>query len=75
MIVTESERRGSGANAETYEIDTETALRVMNIRYLLNSNSYQRYRSVVVSSNVSEETMTDVLEHADSMDGVDVEED
>ena len=47
----------------------------MNIRYLLNSNSYQRYRSVVVSSNVSEETMTDVLEHADSMDGVDVEED
>ncbi len=68
-------KKGSGANAETYEIDTETALRVMNIRYLLNSNSYQRYRSVVVSSNVSEETMTDVLEHADSMDGVDVEED
>ncbi|MBQ7247914.1 MAG: penicillin-binding protein [Lachnospiraceae bacterium] len=68
-------REGSSENAATYDITKADALRVINIRYLLATNSYQRYRSVVVSKGVSEETMTEILEHSDSIAGVDIEED
>ncbi len=66
---------GSSSSAGTYEISREDALRVINLRYLLATNAYQRYLSVVVASDISEETMADILEHADSLVGVDVEED
>ena len=68
-------KEGSGENAATYEISKEKALKVINVRYLLATNSFQRYRSVVVAQNVKEETMTDILEHSDSISGVDIEED
>jgi len=72
------ERYGIGKTSSkgtvTYEIDRKTALQLMNVRYLLASNAYQRYRSVVVVSGVKAETMTEILEHSDSMQGVDIEE-
>ena len=66
---------GSSASAGTYDISREEALRIMNIRYLLSLNAYQKYKSVVIVKDVDEDTMTKILEHADSLKGVDIEED
>lgn len=68
-------REGSSESAATYEISKSDALRVINLRYLLATNSYQRYKSVTVARNVKEETMTEILEHSDVISGVDIEED
>ena len=59
---------------DTYDISRRDALRVINMRYLLGTNAYQRYRSVVVAKDISEETMADILEHEEDIKGTDVEE-
>ena len=68
-------RYGSRESDGTYDISRADALRVINIRYLLASNAYQRYKSVVISKDVSRETMTEVLERGGEFSGVDIEED
>ncbi len=52
----------------------DRALKVLNIRYNMNSNSYQKYIDTTVASDVSEQTVADVMENADTMDGVSIEE-
>lgn len=68
-------RYGSRESDGFYEISDYDALRVINVRYLIASNAYQRYKSVVVSKDVSTEAMTEILEHSGELSGVDVEED
>ena len=63
-----------GRTDGTYEISKKEALRVINVRYLLALYAYQRYRSVTVVRSVSEDTMTEILEHSDELIGVKVEE-
>lgn len=74
------ERYGIGRNSSneadgTYDISKKNALRVICVRYLLATNAYQRYKSVVVAKDVNEDTMTEILEHSDTLLGVDIEED
>ncbi len=63
-----------GRTSGTYEISKKEALRVINVRYLLALYAYQRYRSVTVVKSISEDTMTEILEHSDELIGVKVEE-
>ncbi len=60
---------------ETYEIDNETALKLINIRYGMAQNSYRRYVPTAVASDIDQETMADVMEHSETMLGVTVDED
>ena len=53
---------------------SDRALKVLNIRYNMNSNSYQKYIDTTVASDVSEQTVADVMENADTLDGVSIEE-
>lgn len=68
-------KEGSSESAGTYEISKANALRVINIRYLLATNAYQRYKSVVVAKDVDDDTMTEILERSESLLGVDIAED
>ncbi len=52
----------------------DRALKVLNIRYNMNSNSYQKYIDTTVASDVSEQTVADVMENADTLEGVSIEE-
>lgn len=53
----------------------EEVLDIMGIRYMLSLNTFQKYLPVTVAQNVSQDTMTYILEHKDSIQGVDIQED
>lgn len=55
-------------------ITDEEALGIINIRYTMGFTAYRKYESTTVASNVSKETMTDVLENSAELKGVDIEE-
>ncbi len=57
------------------EYSKEMALKIMYIRINLSANSYKRYISFTIASNVSSTTMASILEHADVLTGVTIEED
>lgn len=51
----------------------EEALGIINIRYTMGFTAYRKYESTTVASNVSKETMTDVLENSADLKGVNIE--
>lgn len=55
------------------EITDEEALGIINIRYTMGFTAYRKYESTTVASNVSKETMTDVLENSADLKGVNIE--
>ncbi|MCF0146217.1 MAG: peptidase [Eubacterium sp.] len=57
------------------ELSKEDSLAITNIRYMLSLISFQRYMSVTVATNVSDETVASIKENADSLPGVDIAED
>ena len=59
--------------AGNYEGDM--AYRITVIRYAMSENNYQKYISTTIASNVKEEVVVYVSEHADILQGVEVSED
>lgn len=57
------------------EYDKKDTYRIAIIRYRMRQNSYQKYISARIASDVSEETVAYVSEHADELQGVEVVED
>ncbi len=55
--------------------DDEMVLKIIYIRYNLAANSYKRYISFKVATNVSDTTMASILENSDILTGVTIEED
>ena len=54
--------------------DFDMLLKVMSIRYNVYLNSYQKYVTVVISKNISNETMVAINENKSEIPGVGVEE-
>ncbi|MCI8577488.1 MAG: penicillin-binding protein [Lachnospiraceae bacterium] len=52
----------------------QEALQIVNIRYTLSLSAYKKYETVTITSHVDEETVADILEHMDQMQGVGIEE-
>ncbi|HIX14263.1 MAG TPA: penicillin-binding protein [Candidatus Hungatella pullicola] len=52
----------------------QEALDIINIKYALRFTSYRRYEAVTVATEVSDETVADILEHTAELQGVNVEE-
>ncbi len=59
---------------ETYDISDDMALKVMNIRYGMSLNAFQKFITTKVASNVKDETIADIMEHSDEIQDVNVEE-
>lgn len=55
------------------EFTEEEALAIINIRYTMGFTAYRKYESTTIATNVSKETMTDVLENSASLKGVTIE--
>lgn len=66
---TKEERNSSGLPAE---LSKQDALEILNIRYMLSLNTFQRYIPVTVAVDVSEDTVSYVLEHKSQWQGVDI---
>lgn len=63
---------------EVYGIDKnwpkELQLQTASIRFALGGNSYQRYRTVEIANEVSEETVVAIMENQAELPGIDVSE-
>ncbi|MCR4788241.1 MAG: penicillin-binding protein [Lachnospiraceae bacterium] len=49
-------------------------LKILNVRYDMNNNSYQKYISTTIASDVSEETVAVIMENYNELQGVSIEE-
>lgn len=58
-----------------YGYEPDELLKVLNIRYNMNTNSFQKYIATTVATDVSRETVAVVLENVDRLPGVDIAED
>ncbi len=58
-----------------YGYEPDELLKILNIRYNMNTNSFQKYIATTVASDVSRETVAVVLENVDRLPGVDISED
>ena len=57
------------------EYDKTDAYRITIIRYKMRQNSYQKYIAATIASDVSEETVAYISEHANELQGVEITED
>lgn len=53
----------------------EETLDILKIRYILSTNSFKKYVPVTLATNVSEETVAEIMERKDDLQGLDIEED
>ena len=54
--------------------DNDRLLKVLTVRYNMNSNSYQKYIDTTVATSVSDKTVADVMENSDTLEGVSIQE-
>lgn len=69
--------KGDGSYEFTPEegLSKEDLLKVITVRYNLSLNSYQKYISTTVATNVNDQTVAEVMEFKSELQGVDISED
>ena len=56
------------------DLTPEKTLQLVTIRYQMSNNSYKRYVATTIASDVSDETVAEILENQSSLQGVDIAE-
>ena len=69
----EDERYGYGIDQSSME--KARVLKMVNIRYAISLNSFQKYIPTTVASNVSDKTVAEIMENSDRLQGVNIAED
>lgn len=63
---------GYGIDQDT--LSKEEVLKLINIRYAISLNSYQKYIATTIAEDVCDETVSDIMENMDELQGVDIQE-
>lgn len=63
-----------GYGIDQEKLEKAEVLKLVNIRYAIGLNSFQKYIPTTVAEDVSEETVAGIMEHLDELQGVDVAE-
>ena len=63
-----------GYGIDQKKTEKEDVLKLVNVRYAISLNSYQKYIATTIAKDVSEETVADIMENMDSLQGVDIQE-
>lgn len=63
-----------GYGIDQKKLSKKEVLKLINIRYAISLNSFQKYIATIIAEDVSEETVADVMENADRLQGVTIEE-
>ncbi len=66
------ETYGYGLNQK--KLSKPEILKLINVRYAMSLNSYQKYISTTIAADVSDETVANIMENLDSLQGVNIEE-
>ena len=64
----------NGYGIDQSEMEKEEVLKLVNIRYNLSLNNYQKYITTTIAEDVSDETVAVIMEHLDDLQGVNIEE-
>lgn len=56
------------------EVPDDIAVQMLNIRYTMRFTAFQKYETTTVASNLSDETVADILEHMSELPGIGIEE-
>ena len=67
-----NEKNGYGIDLDL--LSKEEVLKLVNIRYAISLNSYQKYIATTIAEDVCDETVAEVMENLDSLQGVSIEE-
>lgn len=63
-----------GYGIDQDKMERADVLKMVNIRYAIGLNSFQKYIPTTVAEDVSDETVAAIMEHLDELQGVDIEE-
>ena len=63
-----------GYGIDQKKLDKAEVLKLINIRYAISLNSYQKYIATTIAEEVSDDTVADIMENMDSLQGVDIQE-
>ena len=66
------EQYGYGINQRT--MSKQEVLKLINVRYAVSLNGYQKYIATTIAEEISEETVADIMENMDTLQGVDIQE-
>ncbi len=69
---TEDDKRSTFRVGKGYT--KEELLKILNIRYDMNNNSFQKYISTTIASDVGEDTVAVIMENNNELEGVSIEE-
>ena len=64
----------NGYGIDQKKMEKKDVLKLVNIRYAISLNSYQKFIATTIAEGVSEETVADVMENLDDLQGVNIEE-
>ena len=67
------ELNGYGINQK--KLEKSYVLKLVNMRYAINLNGFQKYIPTTLASDVSDETVSAIMENMDALDGVNIAED
>ena len=66
------ELNGYGINQK--KMEKSEVLKLVNVRYAMSLNGFQKYIATTIAEDVSDETVADVMENLDTLQGINIEE-
>ncbi len=63
-----------GYDIDIKNLDPAYVLKLVNMRYAIGLNSFQKFIPTVLASDVSDETAAAIMENLDKLEGIDIEE-
>ncbi len=63
---------GYGINQK--KMEKSEVLKLVNVRYAMSLNGFQKYIATTIAEDVSDETVADVMENLDTLQGINIEE-
>ena len=72
-VLCTDEKIGYGLDQE--ELSMEEVLKIINIRYAISLNSFQKYLETVIATGVSEKAVAAILENSNELQGVSIQND
>lgn len=68
------ENKNTGYGIDQKKLEREEVLKLVNIRYAIGLNSFQKYIPTTIASDVSNETVACIMENLDTLQGIDIME-
>ncbi|MGC4019608.1 MAG: penicillin-binding transpeptidase domain-containing protein, partial [Muricomes sp.] len=64
-----------GYGLDIKKLDKSYILKMVNLRYAIGLNSFQKFIPIILAKDVSDETVAAIMENMDKLNGVDIAED